>query len=275
MGDFRMKPSYRPSSGLGSANPLYDLLDSDRRPGSRRRGRSRSRSPPPSRRGDRDLMSELRMRDPHSGDLLRRNSAPARQLDQNDLLRSSQSGRVESAASRPAAKDAVREPPRGTGGPAASKVSKVSNASADKGETKVSSSVLAGANAPVYSAKPMKTKTLSIRGVSSTSVQIQNLAPGTTLRDIQSAIKSEVGVDVDPKDCHVFAVKGGTFCVAEIKFQDRKTALKTIDAFDNAVADGYKLEVSLLLDSPEYEAVRNMSTVSGTQHVGGGQSGTW
>lgn len=245
-----------------SDNPLFDLLDLTGR-GSKSHLARRSRSPPPR---ERDLMSELRRRDPQSGDLLR--SGKSGYKDGKRSL-----GRRGPDKDDAYMKDGHHTLGRASGDRTTSIRPK---ASSDRGETKVSKSVLSGANRPVYSAKPNATKVLSIRGVSSTSVQIKCLAPGTTQRDILSVILSELNVQVEQKDCHVFAVRGGQSCVAEINFADRETALRAIDVFDGATADGVsQLEASLLLDPPEYEAVRNMSTVSGTQHIGGGQKGQW
>lgn len=76
--------------------------------------------------------------------------------------------------------------------------------------------------------------TFTIRGASSTSVSIKNLAPGTTQADVCTILAEQVG-EVD--DCVTFPVKGGISTTAEVRFGSRIAADKAIDILHGVLAD--------------------------------------
>lgn len=74
----------------------------------------------------------------------------------------------------------------------------------------------------------------SIRGASSTSVSIQNLAPGTTEADVCHILNNKIG---EVEGCKTFHVRGGLSTTAEVKFGSRIAAESAIRMFHGVLAD--------------------------------------
>ncbi|CCG80773.1 protein of unknown function [Taphrina deformans PYCC 5710] len=74
----------------------------------------------------------------------------------------------------------------------------------------------------------------SIRGASSTSISIKNLAPGTTQADICTILNEQVG---EVEDCKTFHVSGGLSTTAEVRFGSRIAADKAINILNGVLAD--------------------------------------
>lgn len=74
----------------------------------------------------------------------------------------------------------------------------------------------------------------NIRGASSTSVTIKNLAPGTTEADVCHILNRQIG---EVESCTTFHVRGGLSTTAEVKFGSRVAADNAIRTFHGVLAD--------------------------------------
>lgn len=74
----------------------------------------------------------------------------------------------------------------------------------------------------------------SIRGASSTSVSIKNLAPGTTQADVFTILNQQVG---EVEHVNTFPVTGGLSVTAEVTFGSRIAAEKAISLLHGVLAD--------------------------------------